>query len=89
MAEPSPSADVEALQAFMTWSRNQGYWFDAVTVGSVQIVGARDLCPSVEAQVRAVAADEQAVREGDVDESIYDTVGRNLPGYQAIRARGQ
>jgi hypothetical protein len=89
MAESTPSADVAALQAFMTWARAEGYWFDCVTVGSVQVVGARDYCPSVETQVRRAAADEQAARDEGEDESIYDTVGRGLPGYQAIRARGQ
>lgn len=86
---PDTRADVEAMKDLLAWMREQGYWSETVTVGSVQLVGARDYLPSVKAQERAAAHADQASR-GDAEragDTLYDQVGRDLPGYE--RARGQ
>ena len=83
---PESSADVEALKHLMAWSREQGYAFDTATIGSVQITGFRDLDPSVKARENAAAQDDARRRVEEQDDgTIYDQVGRDLPGYELVR----
>lgn len=75
--QPEPSAeqphdDVDRAKDFLSWAREHGFAFESIQIGSVQLVGTRDLIPHVKAQVNAIASAEAAARADDWPASVYD-----------------
>lgn len=74
---------------FLTWARAEGFGFDTVTVGGVQITGARDYAPTVGTQAVMASSIQRDTGTAARSESIYEEYGRDLPGYDQVIGNGE
>lgn len=69
-------ADAEVAKDFLLWARREGFAFETLHIGRVQLFGARDLCPSIASQVHAVSEQERHEARDVGAGSAYD----DMPG---------